>query len=252
MDERSEQGGDNSGQGSRKRLIMLAVEFLLLLLSALLIGLFLFTVELKRPAGEPGGESASVASADLPTPSERAPIVAEISPRRRGILQQEMSELMDGMRFRMEHTQLEDVRWILDARTPEGVSSNTFYAYLGRRDGRTWGRLVAGCILQRHIFLSQITVDVDGTRYAIDVDFNDRQERELKYIDSIYEFADMPAWPYLDALRHAGKGHDVRVSLEGQGGTHDFRLTYDQIDALKRVIRLYDIFRELETAADTE
>lgn len=248
MDEHSEQGADNSGRGRRKRIILLAAEFAMLIFSAALIGLFLFTVDLKRPAGEGGLDLASIASADLPAPPVQAPIVVELSPRARSILRQEMSELMDGMRFRMEHTQLEDIRWILDARTPEGISSNTFYAYLGRRDGRTWGRLVAGGILQRHIFLSRITIDVDGTRYVIDVDFNDRQDRDLKYIDSVYEFADMPAWPYLDGLRHAGKGESVRVSLEGQGGTHSFRLTYDQIDALKRVVRLYDIFHLLETA----
>ena len=247
MDERSEQDVDKAGRDSRKRLVMLVVELVLLLFSALLIGLFLFTVDLKRPEGEPDEKAAEQAQ----SAAGRAPIVVELSPRARSILRQEMSELMDGMRFRMEHTQLEDVRWILDARTPESISSNTFYAYLGRRDGRTWGRLVAGGILHRHIFLNRITLDVDGIRYTIDIDFNDRQERDLKYIDSVYEFADMPIWPYLDALRHAGKGQDVRVSLEGQGGTHDFRLTYDQLDALKRVIRLYSIFRDLETA-DTE
>ena len=238
------EGQEESGRsGGRKRLLLLIVELCLLSISALLIGAFLYTAEVKRP----GGQTAAAVSADQPPPPVE-PIPLDISRQRRNALRAEMAELMEEMRFRMEHTQLEDVRWIVDTRTPDGFFSNTFYSYLGQSDGKTWGRLVAGGILKRNIFLQRVVVSVDGIAYTVEIDFNDREEQELGHIDAVYEFVDIPLDPYLDALRHAAKGRDVHVSLQGKGGSHDFRLTYDQLGALQRVIRLYDILQTLEAA----
>lgn len=236
-----------SGKGTAKRrLLLLTVDLVLIMFSGLLICFFLLTVEIKK-SGDDLAISADITASTLETKAAVSSADILISLQRRKELQTEMSELMDRMRFRMEHTQLEDIRWIFDTTTPDGLSSGFFHIYLGQSDGETWGRLKTGYILKRQIFLKKIEVDVDGTKYNIEIDFNDRDAKDLGYIDSVSEHADIPIWPYIDVLRHIGNGTRVRISLQGKGGTHDFQLTYDQIEAIHRVTRLYLIMQELES-----
>ena len=242
---------NKEGTDGRKRLITLAVMLLLLILSATSVLVFLLNVELKKAPTE--GTSDTTLSADhgkdyyVPSFEIEEPLPSpDMLPQRRMLLTDELNLLMEGTASRVEETGDGSVQWIYDRTTPSALMTANFYVYLGAKGGTIWGRLLTGYIREIPVFANRIIVDVDGTVYGIDIQYNDLNQRYLDYIGETHEFVDLPIDNHLDILRHIGNAQDVFVCFRGEGQEHHFQLTRAQIDAVARMMRILRIREELD------
>ncbi|MDR1886169.1 MAG: hypothetical protein LBQ56_07810 [Synergistaceae bacterium] len=134
---------------------------------------------------------------------------------------------------------------IHDKTTPKGYTSNSFYLYLVQNGEGLRGRLVIGCISDNRLDPDEIKVRIDsGEPHVIDVGY-DLTGQNLSYIGRTYEFVDLSLADYRDVIRRVCDGGNALVSLEGRGTRRGFRLSYDQVDAVRRVFSLYEIYDEL-------
>ncbi len=224
---------------------------LLLALSAASILVFLLNVEIKHPWAK--RENISVQTDDPgkdyynPSFEIAEPIPSpDMLPSRRLLISNELANLLAETDTRVEETRNGSVEWIYDRATPSALMTTSFYVYLGSKGDTTWGRLHAGYILETPVFANHLIIDVDGTVYAIDIQYNDLSQRDLTYLGKTNEFIDLPIDNYMDILRHIGNGQNVFVCFHGEEQKHHFQLTQTQIDAVARMMRILCIRAELD------
>ncbi len=237
--------------GGRKRLITLVVMLLLLILSSVSVLAYLLNVEIKNPRTTE--ENAAVLSGDrsldhyVPSFKVEEPLPSpDMLPQRRQSISDELNALLEGTVSRIEKTGDGDVRWLYDRTTPNALMAANFYVYLGSKGDAIWGRLLAGYIREIPMFANRLIIDVDGTTYGIDIQYNDLNQRKLDYIKETYEFVNLPVDNYGDILRHVGNGKNVFVCFRGEEREHHFQLTRAQIDAVARMMRILRIRAELD------
>jgi hypothetical protein len=243
-------GGEVKNEGDtrngKKRVVTMAVMLLLLIVSSLSILIFFLNVETKKTPH--GAADAGVFSAELSEDSHIMPLSAKETlissdtlPQRRHLLTNELNSLLAGTESRVDG----NVSWIYDKTTPSALMTSNFYVYLGREDDAFRGRLFAGYIHEAPLSANRLIIDVDGTIYDIGIQYSDRGQRYLDYIGETREFVDIPADDYADILRHVGNGRNVLVRFQGDENEHRFRLSFTQIDAVARMMRILRVSEEL-------
>jgi hypothetical protein len=239
--------GTRSG---KKRVVTMAAMLLLLILSSLSILAFFLKVETKKTLADDGALSADLSADDYAMPRDaEEPLASSDTPsQRRQLLTDELNSLLAETEARAEGTDDDSVGWIYDKTTPSALTTSNFYVYLGRGDDAFWGRFFAGYVSEAPVSANRIILDVDGTIYDIGIKHGDRGQRCLDYIKETHEFVDMPVDDYADILRHVGNGRNVLVRFQGGENEHHFRLSFTQIDAVARMMRILRVSEELSEA----
>jgi hypothetical protein len=142
---------------------------------------------------------------------------------------------------------------IVDKTTPRGLTSGEFYLYLIRKGEEITARLVIGGVVDRGLLADGIDVEVDpGEERSLDIG-NDRVAQvdlaHLTRIGMTYEFVDLRIDDCRDIVRRVCDSRRALVNIKGDDSRHAFRLSYDQINAIRRVFSLYNIYEELNETA---
>lgn len=153
----------------------------------------------------------------------------------------ELDQLRMNMRSKVD--QVEGIKWIHDKATSQYVQKSNCYIYLGQRDGSTWGRFVLGFKAERWVFAKKIIMNIDGERISlIDVSYSDFARDNSS--GSVWETADLPLSSYRAIAEQIAKSKKTIIRFEGDRRHFDITVSQKQKDAMKRVLRLHDLFNK--------
>lgn len=153
----------------------------------------------------------------------------------------EIDTLRNSMRSNVD--EVEGIKWINDKATPQKLDAHMFYVYLGQRGGHTWARLYAGFVKEDWVFFNRLVINSDGAKYTIDFNSFKDKDSDVIYGGTIYEKIDIKAEPYMPLLKTISKSKKTIVRFSGKNDVYDIVLTKKQKDALKRVIRYYELVK---------
>ena len=143
--------------------------------------------------------------------------------------------------FRLEVDEVEGIKWIHDKATPKHFDSNTFYVYLGQQGDNMWARLMAGFVKEDWVFFKKIVINSDGQKYTIDFDYFKNKYKDVIKGKVIVEIIDVSAKPHIDFLKRIAQSKKTIIRYQGDNYKYDVVVSQKQKDALKRILRYYEL-----------
>jgi hypothetical protein len=152
-----------------------------------------------------------------------------------------ISTELDDLRMKMRSTvdEVEGIKWIYDKATPNVIKGNMFYVYLGQKGRSLWPRLKASFTAEDWVFFENLIINYDGTRADIPINTHNIYRDAQAHI--VYESIDLDASEYLELMKLISNSKKTIVRFEGSHRRHDFILSQKQKEALKRIVRLYEL-----------
>lgn len=167
----------------------------------------------------------------------------EATQKRKAQAQAEINELRQY--FRSNIDKVENIKWIYHKKTPNTSHDRAIYTYLGDRNGIVWARVVIGFQKEGWIHTNRIVINVDGTRYDIDVSSGEK-DTETLWGSKIKEYVDFLPTPELEEIMWAvAKGKKVVVRFIGTQYRYDFEVSAQQKEALRYIWSYYKAKRVL-------
>ena len=191
-------------------------------------------------------ENASPTS--VPTP--QTPLDSNV--RKKNELEKEFNELRSHMTSEVD--EVTGVKFIQNKKRKD-VNSDplTFYVYLGQKGNNTWPCLYTSFLnIGDAVRADEIIINADGKVFKMDgYDIHRARKIDSEYIGGkgfytvSYNFT---AKQYLDILKAVAFSKKVLVRFNDTTfhKQEDYTLSAGQIEDIKKIIRLHDIFNELE------
>lgn len=159
-------------------------------------------------------------------------------------LLEEKAELESSMEINVD--KIEGTKWISD----ETISNNEakgciFTIYIAEAQNKRSLRFYIGFVRKDWVFMDRIVFNMDGEVQNI---FVPSSERVTKVYDGgiISEAIDFGADDYIDMLKRASTSTKVLIRFSGKNDQYDTELIASQKHAARRVMRLYEVYKELE------
>lgn len=159
----------------------------------------------------------------------------------------ELNELRKKMTSKVD--KIEGIKWIYEKTTKRYIDKaatkrNFFYVYLGQNmenESSLWGRLFIGVRKSDWIFFDTVIINFDGERRTFNFP-SFQVDRDVLGGSVIQEHIDVSFSEYIPALKKIAESKTVQVRLKGKY-YYDFTLTKEQKNAIKNIIRLYELMR---------
>lgn len=192
-------------------------------------------------AGKP--EAMDVVRAELEKIQEDGEAEQKAEQKRKAQARAEINELRQYFRSNMD--KVENIKWINHKKTPKFLQNKNIYTYLGDTNGTVWPRTVIGFQKTGWIFMKQIIINIDGTKYNIDVKDGERMT-ETVGDGTIVEYVDLQATPELEKIMWAA-AHSKKCVVRFRGAQYhyDFEVSSQQKQALKHIWSYYRAKRVL-------
>lgn len=151
----------------------------------------------------------------------------------------ELNELRTHMRSKVD--EIEGIKWIYDKATPQNIHNNMSYVYLGQRGKQMWGFLRLGFRRDNWVFFEKITLNADGCILDYPFYYND-VTRDYS-TGGVWEYVDLPLEEYDGLALLIAESQKILIRFSGNKRKTDFEISKKQKDAIKRVLRLYELMR---------
>ena len=151
----------------------------------------------------------------------------------------ELDELRKHMRSKVD--EVEGIKWIEDKSTPQYIHGKMCYVYLGQKEQRIWPRFVLGFQKDGWIFFQNIIFNIDEKREELTLNYFDVSRDHSQGI--IWEKIDLYGIDHLGLIRRIVNSKKTLIRFSGKQYHYDFEVSKKQKDAIKRVIRLYELMR---------
>jgi hypothetical protein len=154
----------------------------------------------------------------------------------------ELDELRKHMRSNVD--EVEGITWIYDKtnRITE-VQDKMCHVYIGQEGETIWPRLVLGFLNDEWVFFSKVIFNIDGKREEVDFKFSDIRRVVPGRGRIICEYIDTRGDPYLTLMKEISESEKTLIRFQGRHGKYDFQVSKKQKDAMKRVLRLYELMK---------
>lgn len=157
-------------------------------------------------------------------------------------LKYEINELRKQLRSNVDT--VENITWYHDKTTPQYISGNMIYCYMGESGLHRWLRVVYGFSRDEWIFMDSIVFNIDGkiTRKVVRYD-----ERHTDVNNGIYEWVDWQVLPVdEDFLLSIANSKSTQIKFSGDEGAKSFTVSKNQKKALKNIITYYRLREKLK------
>lgn len=144
-------------------------------------------------------------------------------------------------KMRKKYDDMSETTWYYDKSSPRYRSSRTnFYAYIGKKDGPPWLRLVIQYVADDWLFIEKYIIKVDGDFYEITENSYGEIKTDNGY-GSIWEWLDRGVnQKEYQIMKAVANGKNVKIRFEGKKYSRDRTITNKEKLALKNVLDAYE------------
>lgn len=151
----------------------------------------------------------------------------------------ELNELRKHMTSKVD--EIEGIKWIRDKATPQNIHGKMCFLYLGQKDAHMWPRFVLGFQKDGWIFFERIIFNIDGKREELTLDYFDISRDHSGGV--IWEKIDLYGVDHMKLIKSIVNSNKTLIRFSGKQYRYDFEVSKKQKDAMKRVIRLYELMK---------
>jgi hypothetical protein len=151
----------------------------------------------------------------------------------------ELDELRKHMRSNVD--EVEGIKWIHDKATPKLIQGGVCHVYLGQKGVSMWPRFVLGFQKREWVFFEEIIFNIDGKRDELSFGYYEVKRDNSGY--SVWEYVDIPGDRYLSLIKQISESKKTLIRFRGRQREFDFQVSKKQKDAMRRVLRLYELMR---------
>ena len=144
-------------------------------------------------------------------------------------------------KMRENYDDIRGISWYYDKSSPQYVDSRTnFHAYIGKKSGSPWLRLVIQYVADDWLFIEKYIIKVDGRIYEI----NENKYGEIETDNGggdIWEWLDRIVGPKeFQIIKAVAYGKDVKIRFQGKKYRRDRTVTNKEKMALRNVLDAYE------------
>lgn len=151
----------------------------------------------------------------------------------------ELNELRKHMRSEVD--EVEGIKWIHDKATPKLIQGGVCYVYLGQKGVSMWPRFVLGFQKREWVFFEEIIFNIDGKREELSFGYYEVKRDNSGY--SVWEYVDIPGNRHLPLMKQILESKKTIIRFRGRQHQFDFQVSKKQKDAMRRVLRLYELMK---------
>lgn len=140
-------------------------------------------------------------------------------------------------------------KWFAHKDAAEEERECGFTAYISQASGRVYGRVLVGFTRSEDVSVERIVFVADGDERVIPLQNTGRETVTLDG-GNVSEIVELAIRDYLPVFRRAAISESVLLRFLGEGETFEAKLTDAQIRNFGRVLRLYEIDREMTEGGD--
>jgi len=138
--------------------------------------------------------------------------------------------------------EVEGIKWFKDKTSPNILLyEEHFYVYLGQKHDIVWPRFVLGIYRNKWVFFENVIFSIDGRRRELSLNYFDIKRESTG--NGVKESIDINASDHIHLLKEIAESTKTIVRCKGNHGSHDFEVSKKQKDAMKRVLRLYELMK---------
>ena len=152
----------------------------------------------------------------------------------------ELNELRNRMRSSFD--EVEGIKWIYDKATPKLIKGGECHVYLGQKDGFMWPRFFLGFQDDEWVLFEEIIFNIDGRREEMSFNYFEVHRDNSAY--SVWEYVDLPGESYFPLMKSISASNKTLIRFQGSQKRFDFQVSKKQKDAMKRVLRLYELMNK--------
>lgn len=161
--------------------------------------------------------------------------------RRINQIKYEINEIRKQLRRKVDS--VENVTWLHSKLTPQYISGNVLYCYVGEQSNTAWLRVIYGFSQDDWVFMDKIIFNIDGSIREILVPYSDRKtdigNGIVEWVDRLVEPTDIG---FLQSIANSKK---TLVKFSGDTKQRSFTVSQNQKNALKQILRYYLLKEEI-------